>query len=222
MNPPKLKKARTYGPDVRLVKRAGGLVVEKTYRDKGPAVRLAGVALVAWEGFIYRRLEGVEGIPAVVPGSDRSTLLTVFMGGVNLRDAPVSPGRPYYEALRSLISRMHARGVIHLDLRNRRNYGIDEEGRPYLVDFASSIYLPWGGPVRRLLEEIDWMGYAKVREKVSPGTLDEGEKKLLDRGNVLSGLWLPTKALRALRSLGKRLKGRPFRGRPSHGNGRRK
>lgn len=207
MNPLKLKKARTYGPDVRLVDREGDIVVEKTYRDKGLAVRFAGGALIAWERFIYRRLEGVEGIPAVVPGSDRFTLLTLFMGGVNLRDVPVPPGRPYYDALRALISRMHARGVVHLDLRNRRNYGIDEEGRPYLVDFASSLYLPWGGPARRLLEEIDWMGYAKVREKVSPGTLDEGERKLLGRGNALSGLWLPTKALRALRALGKRLTG---------------
>jgi hypothetical protein len=207
MNPRKLKKTRTYGPDVRLVTCGAILAAEKTYRDKGGLVRLLGSVLVAWERFIYGKLGGVEGIPGMVPGADRYTLLTVFMGGTNLRDARSSPGRPYYDSLKALISRMHGRGVVHLDLRNRRNYGIDEEGRPYLVDFASSLYLPWGGPVRRLLEGIDWMGYAKVKEKISPGLLDEEEKKLLGMGTVLSALWFPTKVLRGLRGLAKRIRG---------------
>lgn len=204
MNPQKLKKSRAYGPDVRLVERDGVPAVEKTYRDRGPVIRLLGAVLVAWERFIYARLEGVEGIPGMIPGADRFTLLTVFMGGRNLRDARMSPGPAYYLSLKALISRMHGRGVVHLDLRNRRNYGIDDEGRPYLVDFATSIYLPWGGPAKRLLEEIDWMGYAKVKEKISPGLLDDGERRRLSLGNALSALWLPTKALRALKELGKR------------------
>jgi hypothetical protein len=209
MNPQKLKKSRTYGPDVRLLMCEGLPVVEKTYRDKGTLIRLAGSVLVAWERFIYSRLRGVEGIPVMIEGSDPYTLLTVFMGGTNLRDVRTPPGRPYYDALKPLISRMHNRGVVHLDLRNRRNYGIDEEGMPYLVDFASSLYLPWGGPVRRLLEWIDWMGYAKVKEKISPGTLDEDERKLLGLGTFLSSLWLPTKAVRAVKGIGKLIRRQP-------------
>jgi hypothetical protein len=203
MPPDKLKKTRAYGPDVRLLTGGDVILVEKTYRDKGAPVRLAGSLLVWWERFIYGKLGGVEGIPELVPGADRCTLLTVFMGGKNLRDARLSPDSTYYDALKKLISRMHARGVVHLDLRNRRNYGIDDQGKPYLVDFASSLYLPWGGPLKRFLEGIDWMGYAKVKEKISPGILDEDERKLLHRGNTLSALWIPTKALRALRDLAK-------------------
>ncbi|HNY67006.1 MAG TPA: hypothetical protein PKM41_16380 [Deltaproteobacteria bacterium] len=205
MNPRKLKKARSYGPDVRLITLGEILAVEKTYRDKGAPVRLLGSILVAWERFIYSRLDGLEGIPGVLPGADRYTLLTVFMGGRNLREAGPAPGKTYYESLKALIKGMHARGVIHLDLRNRRNYGIDEEGRPYLVDFASGVYLPWRCPGKRLLEAIDWMGYAKVKEKLSPGLLDRDERRLLERGNLLSSLWLPTKALRAMRKVGKKL-----------------
>jgi hypothetical protein len=205
MNPQKLKKTRTYGPDVRLITIEGILAVEKTYRDKGMIIRALGSILVSWERYIYSKLSGLEGIPGMIPGADRYTLLTVFMGGKNLRDAGLSPGTPYYEDLKALISRMHSRGVVHLDLRNRRNYGIDEEGRPYLVDFASSLYLPGRCPARRLLEAVDWMGVAKVKAKISPGTLDEDEKRLLARGNRLSSLWIPMKALRALRELGKRL-----------------
>jgi hypothetical protein len=203
MNPQKLKKTRTYGPEVRLITCSGLQAVEKTYRDRGAAVRFFGSLLIAWERSIYRRLDGVEGIPEVIPGADKYTLLTVFMGGKNLRDAGVKPEKPYYDALRSLISRMHERQVVHLDLRNRRNFGIDEEGRPYLVDFASSLYLPWGGPLRWLLERIDWMGYAKVKEKTSPGLLEKDEKKLLGLGTFLSALWFPTRVLRGLRWFGK-------------------
>ncbi len=194
-----LKKNRPYGPTVRLVSKGGKLVVEKTYRDKGLPVRLLGSALIFWEGFIYSRLQGLEGIPEALPAPDRLTLVTGFMGGENLKDTSRTPGDAYFASLKNLIERMHGRGVIHLDLRNRRNYGIDDRGMPYLVDFATCLYIPWGNRVRRLFETIDWMGFAKVKDKILPRSLDEREKGLLSLGERLSMIWLPTKLVRAVR-----------------------
>lgn len=194
-----LKKDRTYGPNVRLISRGGKLVVEKTYRGKSLPVRMLGFILIFRERLIYSKLRGIEGIPHVLPAPDRLTLVTGFMGGENLKDASRVPEGTYFASLRDLISRMHDRGVIHLDLRNRRNYGIDDQGRPYLVDFATCLYIPWGGKARRLLETIDWMGFAKVKNKILPEALDGGEKELLALGERLSSLWLPTKFVRGLR-----------------------
>jgi hypothetical protein len=201
-----LKKIRTYGPNVRLIERDRQAVVEKTYKDKALPVRLLGCILIFWEKFIYSKLCGIDGIPDLVPGTDRFTLLTRFMGGTNLKDSPIAPEGPYFESLKSLIAVMHSRGVIHLDLRNRRNYGIDDVGKPYLVDFATCLYIPWNGKARRLFEAIDWMGFMKVKAKIRPDLLNEQEGKLSALGAALSSLWLPTKIVRLLRACAKIIK----------------
>lgn len=197
-----LKKYRRYGPRVQLITRDGCAVVQKSYSQAVLPVRIMGFFLIAWERFIYSRLAGLPGIPDPMPCPDRLTLVTRFMGGGNLKEASHIPGAPYFDSLKRLIAAMHQRGVIHLDLRNRRNYGIDEQGRPYLVDFATCLYFPWNVPPRKVFEAIDWMGFAKVKHKLQPGLLDEREKRMLSLGTRLSSWWLP-RALRLIRNIGK-------------------
>lgn len=196
-----LKKKRLYGPDVSMLSCGDYVLVEKTYRNRGVSVRILGMILVFWERFIYSRIQGIKGIPELMKSPDRYTLMTRFMGGKNLRDTAITPGRLYFEELTMLIQEMHARGVVHLDLRNRRNYGIDDDEKPYLVDFASSIYLPFPEMLKRILSLIDWMGFAKVKKKLAPHLLSPRERRLLNIGNTLSSWWLPTKALRFIREV---------------------
>lgn len=196
-----LKRMRIYGPDVRLIERDGQILVEKTYRDRPLPVRTAGRLLVQWEAFIYGKIQGIRGIPSVVPGSDAYTLTTSFMGGHNLRTRGIIPHRTYFDRLERLIDDVHSRGVIHLDMRNRRNYGMDDQGEPYLVDFASSIYLPGKGLLWRLLRGIDRMGYLKVKAKLYPDLLTDNELRDCTRGKTLSRLWLPPRLLRLFRDL---------------------
>jgi hypothetical protein len=201
-----LKKKRSYGPDVSMIHHGQSLLVEKTYRNRGLPVRIAGILLVFWERFIYSKLQGMAGIPQLMSGADHYTLMTRFMGGDNLRETGTPPDEAYFTALTRLIEEMHARGVIHLDLRNRRNYGIDEKGNPYLVDFASSMYIPFSKTLVRIFALIDWMGYVKVKQRLAPAMITEQENKLLSIGNTLSSWWLPTKALRMVRDIVKKLR----------------
>ena len=201
-----LKKKRSYGPDVHMIKHGEILLVEKTYRTRGLPVRIAGFFLVFWERFIYSRLQGMAGIPRLTSSPDCYTLMTHFMGGDNLRETGIHPDEAYFRALTRLIEEMHARGVIHLDLRNRRNYGIDEEGNPYLVDFASSLYIPFSKTLVRIFALIDWMGFVKVKERLCPTLITEKEEKMLSIGNTLSSWWLPTKALRILRDIVRKIR----------------
>ena len=200
-----LKKKRIYGPDVHLIRREDAAVVEKTYRRRPCLVRAAGSVLVCWEGFIYSKLKGLPGIPGVVQSPDVYTLTTTFMGGHNLKTKNRIPGETYFTHLERLIEAVHARGVIHLDMRNRRNYGMDEEGMPYLVDFATSIYTPFKGPVWRLLCKIDWMGYLKVKAKLNPDLLSARENRRHALGTALSRLWLPSKVIPSTRRLFRRI-----------------
>jgi len=191
-----LKKKQGYGPDVTLV---DGRLVEKTYRERIWPVRLIGRALIAWEAFIYGKLAGLSGIPTLIERPDRYTILTTYMGGENLRETFARPDAAYFEAMAGIIDAMHARGVIHLDLRNRRNYGYDAQGGPYLVDFASALYIPWDVSLRKLMARLDWLGFVKVKAKLAPELLNDRERRRYLLGETLSAVWLPTKAFNALK-----------------------
>lgn len=205
-----LKRRRIYGPDVRLIEKDGILLVEKTYRDRPLPVRVAGRLLIRWETFVYSKLSGIPGIPGLATSPDRYTITTTFMGGGNLRArARRTPDSRYFDELERLIDAVHERGVIHLDLRNRRNYGIDDTGRPYLVDFASSLYLPNKGLLWRLLRHIDLMGLAKLKAKVNPALIRPGERRAHALGRTLSRLWIPPRVLRFVRGWLSRILRRP-------------
>jgi len=199
-----LKKSRCYGPDVTLIFREGQYFVEKTYRNKALPIRALGRILVQWERFIYSRLAKVQGIPRVYPSGEAFTLITRYMGGENLRETSKTPDRLYFERLNTLIDAMHKAGIIHLDLRNRRNYGIDPQDRPYLIDFASSICLVRPRWLRDVLQKIDTMGFIKVKAKLNPSLLTDQEKRLLERGNSLSSMWLPGITSRVIRLFGQK------------------
>jgi RIO-like serine/threonine protein kinase len=202
-----LKKRRIYGPDVHLIHRDGTALVEKTYRRRPWIVKKTGTLLVRWEAYIYSKLGGVTGIPEVVVSPDPYTITTSFMGGHNLMRMRgiLKPDEAYFKRLEELIKAVHEKGVIHLDMRNRRNYGMDEEGMPYLVDFATSIYTPFKGPLWRLLCRIDWMGYLKVKAKIDLSMLSHEENRQHNLGNTLSRLWFPSKITPFFRRLFRRI-----------------
>jgi hypothetical protein len=197
----RLKKKRIYGPDVSLMRLDGRYLVEKTYRNRAWPVRIMGMLLVSWEAFIYSRLKGISGIPKLTGRPDKHTLVTSYMGGENLRITTKRPDGPYFEKLSRIIEQMHQRGVLHLDLRNRRNYGIDTSGLPYLVDFASCLYIPWPGKLRDVLASIDWMGFLKVKGKLNPEGISNEERRRLAVGKTLSNLWLPGRAIKSIRDM---------------------
>lgn len=201
-----LKKRQSYGPDVTLTTEG---IVEKTYRARRLPVRLIGGLLIAWEAFIYAKLDGISGIPKLLGQPDRYTILTAFMGGENLRETTRTPDAAYFEKTAAIIRQMHARGVVHLDLRNRRNYGLDPAGDPYLVDFASALYIPWPRLLLRLLGRLDWLGFVKVKGKLAPELLSTDEHQAVRTGETLSSIWLPTKAFNAMKDVVKKLKRSP-------------
>lgn len=199
----RLKKKQVYGPDVWI--REDGLV-EKSYRSCNLPVRLIGRALVAREAYIYDKLKGLTGIPECHGRPDPYTLLTVYMGGADLRGSTRKPGSDFFVLTRQIIESMHTRGVIHLDLRNRRNYGMDDAGAPYLLDFASALYVPDWHWLRRILAVVDWLGYIKVKAKLAPELMNDEDQRFYRLSRTLSQLWLPTKAFNAVKDLIKYLK----------------
>jgi serine/threonine protein kinase len=122
----------------------------------------------------YRRLVGVSAVPRLLGPVGRAAFALEYRPGTLLSRSlrgrvPVG----FLSELEAAVEEMHARGVVHLDLRHRSNVLAGEDGRPVLVDFASALRLGRGGALRRRL--VRWLGgvdrraLAKWEAKLRPG-----------------------------------------------------
>lgn len=127
-------------------------VVVKSYERKNWLIRLLGRFLLARERRAYHRLQGIKGIPELRPDANPLRLSLVYVDSEQISSERLAlEGENIIAHLRRVVADMHARGIYHLDLRNRGNVLVDPHGYCYLIDFASSLYLPPSSLRRRLL-----------------------------------------------------------------------
>ena len=71
------------------------------------------------------------------------------------RESRASQVSDYFAQLSRLVDVLHSRGYLHLDLGHRRNVLVLRDGRPAIVDFASSLFvarLPLLGRIGRFVD----------------------------------------------------------------------
>ena len=160
---------------------SGRQAVLKDYRASGWLMRRwVGPWLIGREERIYRLLDGVAGIPRLVCRLDRQALLVEHIAGRSCAEYPDrSLPAEFFDRLREVVEGIHARGVVHCDIKNRSNIVVGEDGQPYVIDFASAFARQgrWF-PFRRLLFERfrvdDLRGVAKAKVLVArAGTREE-------------------------------------------------
>jgi hypothetical protein len=182
-------------PDIRLVEFNGHRAIHKDIREKPCLVRSTiGSWLINREYRVYRRLGGCSGVPRLHCRPDRWSILVEYIEGESLkRGDPRLRNLGFFRRLDGLVAAIHARGIVHLDLRHKGNIMITEGGEPYVIDFNSSFYL--GGSVlgRRILpwlKAIDRVGLLKLKQRVAPELLTEQETVRLRWFDVLRRLWI--------------------------------
>lgn len=138
------------------------------------------------------RLEGVDGIAEAAFRIDRQAIAVRFMPGKSLgRDVQDRITPAYLESLEALVREMHARGVVHLDLRGLGNVMVRPDGKPGIIDFQSSLFTDWlPRPLRKILEDFDLSGVLKKWKKYQPEQMGEARMAELDRINKLRRFWI--------------------------------
>jgi hypothetical protein len=182
-----LHRGRARNPDVLLVQTSHGPVVVKDFAPRGWWVRtLLGRWLTSREMRAYRRLAGHPAVPRLLGRVDALAFAVEYRPGrrMSRRLAGVLPAG-FVDRLADAVREMHARGVVHLDLRHRSNVLVDAQGEPVLIDFASAIRVPTRGPLARLarasLGRFDRTAVEKWRQRVEPGAI-EGDSSGAPRG----------------------------------------
>jgi len=166
--------------DVLLVRHAGRQLVVKDFEPRG---RLLGATLGRWlirrEIRAYRALEGVDAVPRLLGVVDPFALVLEYRPGRPLSRAlaDVLP-EGFLAELRAAVATMHARGVVHLDLRHRSNILATPDGHPVLIDFASSLrFAPGKAWSRWLLACFAWIdrrALGKWEQRLESDSADRG------------------------------------------------
>ena len=143
-------------PALLLLQSHGCRAVVKDYAPSGRLLRsFVGPWLIAREERIYRALQGAPGVPRLISRLDRHALVFEHIPGRSCADY-ADGGLPleFFDRLKRVVEGIHARGVVHCDIKNRSNIVVADGGQPYIVDFASAFTRAGGlGPLRRFAFE---------------------------------------------------------------------
>ena len=127
-------------PALLLVKDEDDYGIIKDYRPASWLLRaLVGPWLIGREEHIYRVLEGVAGVPRLIGRLDHQALVVQRIDGRACSEYPDgSLPLEFFQRLEAVVEGIHARGVVHCDIKNRSNIVVTEDLDPYIVDFASA------------------------------------------------------------------------------------
>jgi predicted Ser/Thr protein kinase len=179
--------------DVHLAVVREGRFAVKDYGAKTWAVRVAGRMQLARESRAYGALAGLRGVPAFGRRIDADAIAVEFVEGVRLPKFHKHRPLPHLAAhLALLLDAVHARGVVHNDIRSRDNILVTPAGRLFLIDFSSALKFG-GGPARRLLmplfEGAERRALLKWKSALAPETMTDEERAAHRRFSLLRRLW---------------------------------
>jgi RIO-like serine/threonine protein kinase len=182
------------------------LVVVKDYHLRGFLFKLLfGRWLIRREFEIYKKLQGIKGIPKVYKLLDKDAFILEYIEGKDCSNFDKgSLPEEFFIHLRNLIDEIHAHGVVHCDLKKRMNIIITDGYQPYLIDFAAAFtkgrmfnfIRNW---FYKQFYQDDLNAIAKLKKKLSPHLLTQEEEK-----NLYKRLFLENE-VRALRQYVRKL-----------------
>ncbi|EKE82069.1 RIO1 family regulatory kinase/ATPase [Idiomarina xiamenensis] len=140
------------------------------------------------------RLAGVSGVAARFCRLSPVALAYDYIDGESLRtlvNQQASLPKAFFSELERMVSAMHRRGVVHLDLRNLGNILCSADGKPYIIDFQSSMsYARFPKWLQRFMRRSDISGVYKAWSKLSEQSLPPSKETYLKRFNHVRKRWI--------------------------------
>ncbi len=207
LDPEPMRTGIPHKSDLLLYRVRGEQVVLKGYGAKrGLWRRVLGLVCTTLEERALRALAGMEGVPQFRGRIDRCCVAVTRVPSRRAHgpDPQLRGNEEFVRRLECIVQQMHARGVVHLDLRHRSNVRVASDGRPIVLDFESALCFDpkWfvGRLAVRLLGKLDQLAVLKWKRRLCPHMLSDSQMRkarLLER---LSGWWMPRRFLDGLLS----------------------
>jgi len=173
----------------------GTPVVVKDFAGKPFLARPWARVQIAREARFLRLLAETGVVPRLLGRIGKDALVLEHLGGTPLhRHRKGDPGRAeYLPRIAEALARVHALGVVHLDLRGRENVHVAEGDRIVILDWAGAIAFRPGSLAHRLifprLRRVDEAALVKWKVILAPDTLTEEDRRFLARYARWRLLW---------------------------------
>jgi RIO-like serine/threonine protein kinase len=181
-----LRKQSNTRPAVWRIEERGTTAIIKDFHCNGFFYRnIVGRFLVWREAKAYRRLNGLEGVPAFFRTIKGLALVVEEIQGADIETLNCfgSLDEGFYNNLKVLINNIHKRGLVHCDLKRAPNIMKGDDGKPYIVDWAAAISMsefrlfPLRLIYRRFLHD-DLNAVTKLKLKYRPDSVSQEEKDM--------------------------------------------
>jgi hypothetical protein len=192
-------------PDLRLLVWGRERAVAKDWRNAPWYLRAHARRCLDREWRALEALAGVAGVPQPLVRLPGIIVVSQLAGEPLAHRRLRREGREaFFSALALCIERIHARGVVHLDLRQRRNILCGEDGQPGVLDFEASFVLDplraWGRFALFWGRKVDRLAILKHKARYAPRLLAAHERRLARRVRLSRWLW-PSTLLHRVRML---------------------
>ena len=179
-----------------------GAVYLFEHDDKAWVLKRAGSGLLTgWlhrymlrrEVEVYKRLDGIEGVPRSLGMFDDEWLVLEFISGESLRDARYSlrDREAFYKKLRKVISDIHAAGIAHGDLKRKENILVTEAEDPFIIDFGTAVRRDgaWFDQlVFNVIARADFNAWIKVKYAKDYSAISAEDQRWYNPGIIERGL----------------------------------
>lgn len=142
LNPVLINKANSFSQaDIFLVTYKRKKIIIKDFSRRPWIFRVTmGQYILNHEVRALQILEDIPTIPSFLGMVDKNAFFMEMVHGIRLpRKDSQPPSMEALTELQSIVDKMHSYGVTHNDIR-RTNIILSHDGRPYLIDFATSMF----------------------------------------------------------------------------------
>ncbi len=128
--------------------------------------------------------EGIKGVPGPVIRKGTWAFAYPRIPAISLRESAIvrkdNIGKDYFLKLEEIVARLHSNGIVHLDLRGKRNILVTPDGSPALIDFGSAIRMHrFPRRIQQFLCNIDLAGIYKHWKRIDPDSITPEREKIM-------------------------------------------
>jgi aminoglycoside phosphotransferase (APT) family kinase protein len=190
-------------PDLRLIEWRGERAVAKDWANAWPIVRPHARRCLDREWRALAALSDLPGIPRPIARLPHAIVVSFVEGRpLQLAGLPAARRREFFDALAQRVAQIHARGVVHLDLRQRRNILCGPGLEPQVLDFEAAhvcdparlsgrLALRWG-------RRVDRLAILKHKARYAPALLTPRERRAARIARIAGWIW-PSAVLHRIR-----------------------
>ena len=167
--------------------------IVKDFSERGFFARnFVGRNLLRRDLRALQRLAGIPGVPTGAFRVDRYALAYRFVPGRPLADIHQDDLPPeLFAALEQTLRDVHARGIVHLDIRNCRNVIVNDRHEPVLLDYEAHLDTRrWPAGARARLERFDLAGVYKHWHRAQAASMGAERVEVLEHMNRWRKAWV--------------------------------